>query len=98
MFNIHLSSRPNENETKPLENPILDQYDIINDFENFNEKLESVAILSHENRYEQENLDTIFEEDSEKKTISKSSEIQSNFSNIPLKEENSMSQISELIN
>lgn len=105
MFNFQLSNRPNENISIPIENPILDQFDLINDFENFNEKIESLHIRSHENNFlplnpdNLDNLDTIYEEESEKKTLKssfESSEMKTTFSNIPLKEENSLSQISEL--
>jgi len=101
MFNFQLSSRPNENQTVPIENPILDQFDLLNDFENLEEKVDSMAIISHELPFlkpDPDNLDTIYEVDSEKKNISKSSEfseVKTSFSNIPLKEENSLSQISE---
>ena len=47
MFNLQLSSRPNENETLSIENPILDQFDLLNDFENLNDKVDSLAIIFH---------------------------------------------------
>ena len=102
MFNFHLSSRPNENLTIPIENPLLDQFDLLNDFSDFNEKIDSLAIISRENPFKNDdpdNLGTIYEEDSGKKTLKSSdiSEIKTSFSNIPLKEENSLSQISEFI-
>ena len=96
MFNLQLSSRPYESETLSIENPILDQFDLLNDFENLNDKVDSLAIISH-GRKPETDLYTIYEVESDKKNISKSSQLseKTSFSNFPLKEENSLSRISE---
>lgn len=103
MFNFQLSNRPNENDSIPIENPALDQFDLLNDFDNLDEKMDSLAIISHsppflQQSIEPNDLDTIMEVDSELRNKSKSSDIsdiKTSFSNIALKEEHSLSQISE---
>lgn len=111
MLNFQLSQRPNEEDDfLPIENPVLDQIDILNEFDNFDEKLNSFDIISHRNNFlnndNNDILGVIYEVDSEKRTInddinSKSKASQnfntskSSFSNIALKEENSLSQLSE---
>lgn len=95
MFNYGLSCQPDEIESIEIENPPLDQFDLLNEFELLNEKRDSMAVITHESPKPQ-NLYTIYEVESNAKNLSKSEISEhTSFSNIAWKEENSLSRISE---
>lgn len=109
MFNFSLSQRPNEkNSSIPIENPLLDQVDVLNDFDSLNEKIDSMDIITHHdnfmnNEYAGDSLDIIYEVESDKRPFSEISESKLSYisdkknslSNLGVNQENSLSQLSE---